>query len=68
MKDLPILYTSPEKSVLAAVFNLSEHPTVETLLGKTASWADIKIDGALVQMKPQRAPTQCLSSKPYEYP
>ena len=64
--DLPLLYTTPERSVLASVFNLSEHPTIETLLGKAVT--DIEMDEALVQLKPKRSPTHCLSSKPYEYP
>ena len=64
VKDLPLVYTTPEKAVLASVFNISEHPTIGTLLGKAAT--DIDMDSALVQLKPKQSPTHCLSAKLFE--
>ena len=61
MKELPLVFTIPGKAVLASVFNLSEHPTIEALLGKAV--ADIDMGEAVVQLKPKQSPTHYLSNK-----
>ena len=59
---VPMDYTTPDKAVLASVFNLSEHPVL-TAFNRTRT--AVAIDGITVQIKPKKRPNIQLYIKIY---
>ena len=55
---IPVDYTTPEKAVLASVFNQSEHPLIMAF--KQDAVSDVDMDNKEVQLKPMKFPNKFL--------